>query len=120
MSTSKAKTTRAAAEAAIFGDLAQMRRSPTHPGQIFRDDYRKAQTPEIGLREAARRLGWSAPRIYEFERGTRGVTVENAIALAEATGTTAAFWLNLQQQYDLWQALQERRKSAAPDVKRIA
>ncbi len=120
MSTSKAKTTRAAAEAALFGDLAQMRRAPTHPGEIFRDDYRLKADPPVSQAEAARRLGWSNNRMNEFELGKRPMTLENAIAIADLTGTSAEFWMTLQTRRDLWEALQEQRKAGSRDLQRIA
>jgi addiction module HigA family antidote len=116
MSKSKGTITRAADEALIRATpLAQMRRSPTHPGEVFRHDYREAVEPRVSQAEAARRLGWSTNRMNEFEVGKRGVTVENAIQLSELTGTTPEFWLRLQMNYDWWHGLQN-----AKHIKRIA
>ena len=74
--------------------------SPTHPGTVFREEYRHA----IGISqaEAARRLGWSTNRMNEFEGGKRRVTVDNAIALEALTGASAEFWLTLQMQHAVW------------------
>ncbi len=35
-----------------------------------------------------------------------GISPEMAVKLSEAFGTSAQFWLNLQGNYDLWQAEQ--------------
>lgn len=114
MSKSRATTTRAADKAAIpAGGLAAMRRPPTHPGTIFAEDFLAHAAPAISQAEAARRLGWSANRMNEFVTGKRGVTAENAVALAELTGASPEFWMNLQTQRDLWHALQARRKQRA-------
>lgn len=96
------------------GGVASMRRPPTHPGEVFRIDYREAQDPPVSQVAAARRLGWSANRMNEFEVGKRGVTVEGAIELAKLTGTSPEFWMRLQGDYDLWQGLQK-----AKNVKRV-
>src|SRR5688500_8384178 len=101
MSKSKGMTTPAGDKAVIpAGGVAHMRRPPTHPGEVFREDYRRPQDPAISQAEASRRLGWSKNRLNEFEVGKRGVTPENAIALAELTGTSPEFWLQLQMNYD--------------------
>ena len=51
------------------------------------------------------RLGISFPRLNEVIRGKRGVTTDTALRLAQVTGMSADFWLGLQQDWDLWQAL---------------
>lgn len=112
-SKSKGTITRAAAKATIpAGGVAQMRRPPVHPGEVFREEFRLLQDPPIGQAEAARRLGWSANRMGEFELQKRAVTPENAIALGALTGTSPEFWLQLQLNYDLWHALQEAKRRA--------
>ena len=74
MSKSKERTTRGGGKAAIpAGGVAEMRRPPTHPGEVFREEFRLAQDPVISQAEAARRLGWSFNRMNEFEVGKRGV-----------------------------------------------
>ena len=61
---------------------ALVRRAPTHPGEIFKLEYRDP----IGLSqaEAARRLEMPLNRLNEFEKGKRGV------ALIAADGYVAA------------------------------
>jgi addiction module HigA family antidote len=52
------------------------------------------------------RLGVSFPRLNEIIRGKRGVTPDTALRLAQVLETSADFWLGLQQDWDLWQAMQ--------------
>jgi addiction module HigA family antidote len=52
------------------------------------------------------RLGVSFPRLNEIIRGRRGVSTDTALRLARVLGTSADFWLGLQQDWDLWQAMQ--------------
>lgn len=111
MSKSKAMTTRAAAERPM--DLASMRRPPTHPGEVFREDFRLPQDPPLSQAEASRRLGWSKNRMNEFELGQRPLTTEGAVALELLTGISAEFWMGLQVRYDLWH---EWRKTRTHDV----
>jgi addiction module HigA family antidote len=103
--------------------LTRMRRAPTHPGEIFREDYLESSVPdpEPGRRgaqgkqaAAARALGWSANRMNEFVLGKRPLTLEGALDLAELTKTSAEFWATLQLRHDLWHAMQERRQRTKP------
>jgi addiction module HigA family antidote len=99
--------------------LARMRRSPTHPGEVFREDYLESSVPdpEPGRRgaqgkqaAAARALGWSANRMNEFVLGKRPLTYEGALDLAELTKTSPEFWATLQMRHDLWHGMQKRRQ----------
>jgi addiction module HigA family antidote len=47
----------------------------------------------------------SYPRVNEIVNGRRGVTPGTALRLAKLFGTTPEFWLNGQQNWDLWHAL---------------
>lgn len=109
MSKSKGTTTRAAGSGPIeAGGLADMRRPPTHPGEIFRMEFREPDgVVRISQAEAARRMGMPVNRLNEFERGKRGVTPNSALLLSALTGTTAEFWMNLQSRYELWHALKK-------------
>ena len=55
------------------------------------------------------RLGVSFPRLNEIVRGKRGVSADTALRLAQVTGMSAAFWLGLQLDWDLWHALHGKR-----------
>jgi len=57
------------------------------------------------------RLGVSLPRLNEVIRGKRGVTPDTALRLARVLGTSADFWLGLQQDWDLWHALRGKGAS---------
>ncbi|MDH4467404.1 MAG: HigA family addiction module antitoxin [Bacteriovoracaceae bacterium] len=83
-------------------------RSPTHPGEILSEDFLKP----LGITQTklATHLGWSQAKINEIVNGKRGVSAETALAFADAFGTSAEFWINLQTNYDLWEAQQEHKK----------
>lgn len=120
-STSKAKTTQAGARSTTIPApaLADLKRAPTHPGEIFAEEFLAHTNPRISQAEAARRLKWSLNRMNEFVKGHRGVTPENAVMLGALTGTSPEFWVNLQMRHDLWHAIKEHAAAAA-EVKRIA
>lgn len=56
----------------------------------------------------AEQLGWTRARLNELIRGKRGITADAALDLAEALGTTAKLWMNLQVTWDLDQAVKRR------------
>jgi addiction module HigA family antidote len=56
-------------------------------------------------------VGWTKARLNELIKGKRGITAEAALDLAEALGTSARLWMNLQATFDLAQA--EKRRRAA-------
>ena len=79
--------------------MAQRRKlPPIHPGELLRDEL-----SEIGvsLNELARALRVPMNRISAIVNGKRSITVDTAMRLARYFGTSAQFWLNLQNAYDL-------------------
>jgi addiction module HigA family antidote len=83
-------------------------RKPTHPGEILSEEFLKPM--RITQTKLAAHMGWSHARINELINGKRGVSAETALALADAFGTSAEYWINLQTNYDLWEAQQEHKK----------
>lgn len=87
-------------------------RPPTHPGEMLFEEFVKP----LGLTQAelARRLGVSYPRLNEIIKGRRSVTPDTALRLSRVLGMSADFWLGLQQDWDLWHALN------SPEAKEIS
>jgi len=54
------------------------------------------------------RLGISFPRLNEIIHGKRGVTPDTALRLQRVLGMPADFWLGLQTDWDLWNAIHGR------------
>jgi antitoxin HigA-1 len=79
------------------------KRPPTHPGEMLLEEFVKP----IGVTqvELARRLGVSYPRLNEIIKGRRAVTPDTALRLSRVLGMSADFWLGLQHDWDLWQAM---------------
>ncbi len=82
--------------------MRKMKRQPTHPGKIIKEDYLKPLC--MTITEMAITLGISRKTLSKIlnERGT--VTPVMALRLSRAFDTTPDLWLNLQKNYDLWQA----------------
>ena len=70
-----------------------------HPGAILFEEF--MQPMELSANALAQKLQVTSARINEIKRGRRGISADTAWRLAAAFGTTAQFWLNLQNAYDL-------------------
>ena len=76
--------------------------NPPHPGGIIR---RQCLEPlDLSVTVAAKHLGVSRQSLSELVNERAGVSVEMAIRLAKAFGSTPETWLGLQMAFDLWQA----------------
>lgn len=75
-------------------------RKPIHPGVILDEHY--IVPLNLNLQKLADHLGIARNTLFKLRKGKAHVTPFIAIALAETFDTTAQFWLNLQQKYDLW------------------
>ncbi len=119
-SASSAKTTRGGAAAKAAPEdpmsLALMRRAPTHPGEIFREEFLEGGDTRGLQAKAARDMGWSLNRMNEFVNGKRSLTVEGIVDLALLTKTSPEFWATLQMRHDVWHELQRRRKAKKPSA----
>ena len=54
------------------------------------------------------KLGVSFPRLNEIIKARRGVTPDTALRLARVLGMSAEFWLGLQLDWDLWNAMRSK------------
>jgi addiction module HigA family antidote len=72
---------------------------PVHPGDVLRHDFLEP----LGLSAHALAVALRVPanRITTILAGERAVTAETALRLARHFGTSAGFWLNLQESYEL-------------------
>ncbi len=78
--------------------------NPPHPGKILKDLY--LTDYNLSVTAFALKLGVSRTTASELVNCKNGISAEMALKLAKAFSTSAQFWLNLQQQYDLWIAKQ--------------
>jgi addiction module HigA family antidote len=79
-------------------------RDAIHPGVTLQEDF--IIPLHLTANKLAKIIGVPQNRISEICRGRRGITADTALRLERAFGTSARFWLNLQQQYDLIKASQ--------------
>ena len=73
------------------------------PGEILLEEFLKPL--KLGQVEAARRLEISLNRMNEIVLGKRGITADTALRLARLLKTSPQFWMRLQADWDLHQAL---------------
>src|ERR1700675_577405 len=75
-----------------------MARSAIHPGEHLAE-----QLKELGMSaaELGRQLKVPTNRITGILNGQRAITGDSALRLADYSGTSAEFWLNVQKLYEL-------------------
>ena len=86
---------------------------PMHPGEVLREEFLLplSLTP-YGLAKA---LDVPRTRLERIVREEIGITADTALRLSRYIGTSAEFWLNLQNRYDLLVAMDR----LTPDLERI-
>ncbi len=70
-----------------------------HPGEILLEEFLIPM--EISQNRVARDIGVPPRRINEIVHGKRAVTADTALRLARYFGTSEAFWMGLQADYEL-------------------
>jgi addiction module HigA family antidote len=78
-------------------------KNPPHPGLSVRHDC--LAPLELGVTEAAKRLGVGRKQLSGIVNGRAGISPELAIRLDKAFGGGAETWYRLQTAYDLAQAM---------------
>jgi addiction module HigA family antidote len=76
----------------------QTKLAPIHPGKILFEDMRDEGISINGLAQAIR---VPANRISLIVNGKRGITADTAARLGRYFGTSAQYWLNIQNRFDL-------------------
>ena len=79
------------------------------PGEILLEEFLKPLG--LGQVEAARRLDVSLNRLNEIVLGKRGITADTALRLARLLETSPQFWMHLQADWDLHQAIRRAEAS---------
>jgi addiction module HigA family antidote len=72
---------------------------PVHPGEVLREDFLVPMN--LSALAVARAIGVPRTRIERLARCETPVTADTALRLARYFGTTPAFWMGMQSQYDL-------------------
>jgi addiction module HigA family antidote len=70
-----------------------------HPGEILLEEFLIPM--EISAYRLAKEIFIPQTRISEIIKGNRRITADTALRLSKFFGTSAKFWLGLQDDYDL-------------------
>ena len=81
------------------------------PGEMLLEEFLKPMA--IGQVEAARQLGISLNRLNEIVLGKRGITADTALRLGRLLKTSPQFWMRLQADWDLQEAIQRAGRKAS-------
>ncbi len=81
--------------------------NPFHPGEMLLEEFLEPEGTSQA--EFSKKLRWTPAKLNELIKGKRGITADSALDLADALGTSAKLWMNLQATFDLHQAKKRRR-----------
>ncbi len=76
--------------------------SPVHPGEILKEMY--LGPLGVGISDFSAIVGVARRTISLLINGHSGVSAEMALRLSKALNTTPELWLNMQRDFDLWNA----------------
>jgi addiction module HigA family antidote len=84
-----------------------------HPGEVLGEEFLRPF--EVSAYRLAKEIGVPATRVSEILHGRRSISADTALRLAKYFGTSAKFWLGLQEDYDL----EEESRAKAAEFKAI-
>lgn len=73
------------------------------PGEMLREEFLRPLS--LSQAEAAKKLGISLNRLNEIVLGKRGITADTALRLGRLFKMSPQFWMRLQADWDLQQAI---------------
>lgn len=82
--------------------------NPPHPGEVVRSVLIEGK--HLSVTEAAKMLGISRATMSKLLNCRAGISAEMAVRLSIALNTSSQMWINLQANYDLWQAEKGRNR----------
>lgn len=87
--------------------MINLKRKPTHPGEILREEF----LIPLGITQSqlASDLETTFRTINELTNEKRNISSEMAIKLSKYFGTSIDLWLNLQNQCDVYNTYQKNR-----------
>jgi antitoxin HigA-1 len=83
-------------------------RPPSHPGEILLKEF--LEPMGITQRQLADALHVPYQRVNELINQKRGMTPSTALRLSKFFGNSSSFWLNLQQNWEIYHVIQEEKQ----------
>jgi len=74
-----------------------------HPGEILLEEFLKPMN--ISQNKLANAIGVPPRRINEIVLGKRTITADTALRLAKVFGNSVQFWMGLQDEYEVREAM---------------
>jgi len=79
-----------------------------HPGEVLKEEF--LEPLEISAYRLSKETFIPQTRISEILKGKRRITADTALRFSRFFGTSAKFWLGLQDDYDLEEELRAKEK----------
>ena len=79
-----------------------------HPGEVLLEEF--LNPLEISAYKLAKDTDMPQTRISQIIKGKRRITADTALRLASYLGTTAKFWLGLQDDYDIEEERENKKE----------
>ncbi|MCP2041896.1 addiction module HigA family antidote [Neisseria sp. HSC-16F19] len=83
--------------------------NPPHPGLVLRE-----YLGETSVTEAAKHLDVTRAALSRILNGKAAISADMAVRLGIMLGTSAALWLGMQYEHDLWHAQQQPHDNVVP------
>lgn len=83
-------------------EIGSQRLAPLHPGEVLREEFMLPL--DLTAYAVAKACRVPRTRIERIVREESGITADTALRLGKFLGTSAEFWLGLQDDYDLERA----------------
>jgi addiction module HigA family antidote len=88
-----------------------------HPGEILQEEFLKPM--KISAYKLSKDIGIPQTRTSAILKGSRGITADTALRLSLYFGTSAKFWLGLQDDFDL-EEIQKAKQEELNKIKKIS
>jgi addiction module HigA family antidote len=85
-----------------------------HPGEVLLEEF--LNPLEISAYRLSKGIGIPQSRTSQIIKGRRRITADTALRLSRYFGTTAKFWMGLQNDYDL----EEEKERLEKELKTIS
>ena len=79
-----------------------------HPGEVLKKEF--LSPLKISAYRLSKDIGIPQTRISEIMKRRRRITADTALRLSRYFGTSAKFWLGLQDDYDLEEDMKSKKK----------
>ena len=91
-------------------------REPVHPGELLPDIIKESKLTAVNFAE---NLHISRGLLYKIMNKEKPITPDTALKLGTLLGNGATLWLNMQRNWDVWNA-EKKLKPILSKIKKVA